>query len=253
MAAISRIVLTRQQESNQAWIKRLEADGFRVLDLPLLYFEPVPAPDDFGIEKFDWIVFTSPQGVRSFAKSGLQPKSTRIATLGAGTRTVLAEFGWSDDLGADCLDGVELAGVFADQVKTPGQVLLPGPKFRMADPRESLEKSGFTVTELPLYETLPIAPSSLPVAIFSPDDVVFFCSPSTVRAFTAAWLERPLCVAIGETTAVAARKFGFRTVVAATPDLEAMVKAMVEAKSQVSIQAPSPDPLSEPEKPETES
>ncbi len=241
MVPVSRIVLTRQQDSNQAWARRLEADGHRVLDLPLLRFEPVPAPAGFTGQGFDWILFTSPQGVRAFAQTGLVPGSARIAALGSGTRSALTGLGWRDDLGADCLDGAELAAAFATRVRPPARVLLPGPEQRLADPRNSLEAGGFTVTELPLYATLPVAPGTLPVAPFLADDIVFFCSPSTVRAFVETWDERPPCAAIGETTAVVAREHGFPTATAKTPDLEAMVLAA------------GLDPLSEPIKPEIES
>ena len=49
--------------------------------------------------------------------------------------------------------------------------------------------------------------------------------PEWVRAFVAAWDERPACVAIGETTASFARQEGFKPLVADTPDLEAMIRA----------------------------
>ena len=241
MNQAARIVLTRQQESNQIWTRQLAAEGHRVLELPLLRFEPVPVPEGFSLTGFDWILFTSPQGVRAFVEAGLQPGSARIATLGAGTRSVLTEQGWSDELGADYLDGSELAAAFAAQVQPPARVLLPGPERRMGDPRESLETAGFSVTELPLYSTRPIPPEALPVAPFADGDIVFLCSPSTVRAFASAWDERPPCVAIGETTAVVTRELGFPTVVADTPDLNAMVLAS------------GLDPLSGPIKPEIES
>ncbi len=253
MAPFSRIVLTRQQESNQAWASRLEAAGYRVLDLPLLRFEPIPVPYDFTMLEFDWIIFTSPQGVRAFSDAGLQPGEARIATLGGGTRTILTEYGWTDNLDANCLDGAELAGVFIDRVKAPAHVVLPGPMRRLANPRQTLEKAGFTVSELPLYETMSISPASLPKAPFANGDAVFFCSPSTIRAFAAAWQERPFCVSIGETTAVVARELGFNTVVAATPDIEAMIEALSEEKIDPMIQAPGLDPLSGNKKPEIKS
>jgi uroporphyrinogen-III synthase len=225
MISSARIVLTRQQESNQAWADQLASAGRPVLELPLLRFEPLPAPDGFSPDAYEWILFTSPQGVRAFAAAGFSPGQARIATLGAGTRAVLAEHGWNDDLGADCLDGTELAATFSDQIQPPGRVLLPGPERRMADPRQSLETAGFSVTELPLYSTRPLEPGSLPVAPFATGDIVFFCSPSTVRAFISTWDERLPCVAIGETTAAVTREHGFPTQVAATPDLNAMIRA----------------------------
>jgi uroporphyrinogen-III synthase len=70
-----------------------------------------------------------------------------------------------------------------------------------------------------------VPPDQLPTAPLADADMVFFCSPTAVRAFVAAWKERPDCVAIGATTAAVAREAGFRTEVAATPDLDAMLRA----------------------------
>jgi uroporphyrinogen-III synthase len=70
-----------------------------------------------------------------------------------------------------------------------------------------------------------VPPEQLPPAPLAAGDVIFFCSPTAVRAFAAAWNDRPDCVAIGATTAAVAREAGFTPEVAATPDLEAMLRA----------------------------
>ena len=72
---------------------------------------------------------------------------------------------------------------------------------------------------------MPVPPEELPNTHFDDNDIVFFCSPSTVHAFCAKWNARPLAVAIGETTAAVTQQEGFATVVAETPDLEAMIRA----------------------------
>ena len=54
---------------------------------------------------------------------------------------------------------------------------------------------------------------------------MFFCSPSTVTAFTAKWTQQPDAVAIGETTARALDEIDYSHRVAAAPDLESMVQA----------------------------
>ncbi len=119
----------------------------------------------------------------------------------------------------------EFAKAFLARVPKPGRVLLPGPARRLEEPRSLLAAAGFEVRELPLYQTTPLPAEDLPDVDFTPGDIVFFCSPSTVRAFTGSWTERPRCVTIGETTAQAARAAGFEAAVAATPDLSSMVLA----------------------------
>jgi uroporphyrinogen III methyltransferase/synthase len=241
MTSGRRIILTRQRERNTAWAARLVAAEYDVVELPLIRYEALTMGGKPDLGSYDWILFTSPQGVRAFGQAGLETGDTRIATLGSGTAAALKEFGWKDELGLQCADGAEFAQAFLAKVSGPGRVLLPGPNRRLEEPRVSLEAGGFVVGELPLYETAPIRPGDLPKADFAPGDIVFFCSPSTVLAFVNAWKERPRCVTIGKTTARAAKASGFETAVAATPDLSAMVLAA------------GLDPLPEPASPEMES
>jgi len=220
-----RIVLTRASESNRPWRRALEAAGVAVLVLPLVRFDARPLPRDLEPGTYDWILFTSPQGVRAFCDAGLSPGGARVGALGGGTAAVLAACGLRDDLGADTRDGAGLARVFRARIAAPARVLLPGPETRLPDPRATLETAGFEVTELPLYRTTAVPASELPEAPFAPGDVVFFCSPSAVAAFTEAYAERPPCVAIGTTTAVAARAAGFPVRSADEPSLAGMAGA----------------------------
>jgi len=224
-----RIVLTREAAQCRAWAGALESAGVSVLELPLLRYAPLTPPADLDPAAFDWILFTSPQGVRAFADAGLSPGGARLGALGfgtgGGTAAVLADYGWRDDLGARCRDGAELARAFVDAGAAPARVLLPGPDHRLSEPAAGLRAAGCTVVEMPLYRTEAIPAGDLPRDPFAEGDLVFFASPSAVRAFAAAYAQRPPCVAIGETTADAARAAGFDPLVADAPDLSAMARA----------------------------
>ncbi len=223
MGAARRIVLTRTAEQCRPWRAALEAAGHEVLELPLLRFVGLPVPDPAPAA--DVILFTSPQGVRSFFDAGLRPGRARTGVLGDGTAAALAACGGADDLGLRAADGAELARRFLASYPEPCRVLLPGPAKRLTEPRASLEAAGFTVAELPLYRTEAVPPAELPDAPLRADDLIFFASPSAVRACAAAWGATAPCVAIGGTTAAAAREAGFDTLVADEPTLEAMVLA----------------------------
>lgn len=224
MTSPRRIVLTRTREQCRPWARALAAAGCDVLELPLLRFSPLDTPAGVDTATFDWILFTSPQGVRAFCDAGLPCGSARIGVLGAGTAAALAACGHADDLGARERNGAGLARALV-AAAPPASVLLPGPARRLDEPKATLEAAGFTVTELPLYRTDVVPPSELPDDPWCDGDVVFFASPSAVRACAAAWAARPDCVAIGGTTAAAAREAGFTPAVADAPDLQAMVRA----------------------------
>ena len=217
------IVLTRQREANAPWREQLRELGLPVTVVPVLRFRPLPPPD-LARAAWDWILFTSPQGVRAFLAAGLSTGTARLAALGGGTAAELAATVRPADLPAGAT-GAELAGIFLTAVDAPAHVLLPGPVRRLPEPAAALRAAGHEVTELPLYETLPVPAAELPARPCRPDDVVFFCSPSAARAFADTWRDRPRCVAIGETTAAVTRAAGFPTRVAVTPDLAAMIAA----------------------------
>lgn len=225
MAAEQRIILTRGKESNRNWAKRLHKAGLPFFELPLVQYAALPLPNERDFSTFGWILFTSPQGVRAFADLHPQLGDARCAVLGHGTAAALRKEGWPVAFNAGALDGVAFAADFLTAAGAPCNVLLPGPKRRLTEPRAALESAGYTVQELPLYETLPVAADAIATADIKPDDVIFFCSPSAVRAYAGAREDKPRCVAIGNTTADACRANGFAPVVADSPDLNAMVLA----------------------------
>ncbi|HPF71755.1 MAG TPA: uroporphyrinogen-III synthase [Candidatus Krumholzibacteria bacterium] len=225
MTAGRRIVLTREAQQIRPWAERLRAAGHDVCELPLLRYVALAGPGDVPTGGVDWIVFTSPHAVEAFFAVAAVPATAQVACLGAGTRTALLAAGGRDALGLECRDGVELAAAFTARVAAPAAVLLPGSAKRLAEPRRSLEAAGFAVTEIALYDTGAVPADELPPEPCAAGDVVFFASPTAVGAFAGAWHVRPDCVAIGETTATAAREAGFPVTTAATPDLEAMVLA----------------------------
>lgn len=225
MTALRRIVVTREQALGRPWVERLTAAGLPALALPLLAYEDLAPSPDLDPAAFDWILFTSPRAVAAFVAAGLRAGRAKVGALGFGTAAALGRAGLRDDLGADAPDGAALAAWFTARVPTPARVLLPGPEKRLKEPRAGLEAAGFRVVQAALYRTLAVPPSALPADPPAGDDIVFFCSPSAVHAFTAAWSARPACVAIGGTTAAAAQEAGFPVAVAAAPDLDAMVLA----------------------------
>lgn len=223
MSAPRRIVLTRTAEQCRPWRAALASAGHAVLELPLLRFTPLEAPA--AAPAADFILFTSPQGVRAFFDAGLDPGAARVGVLGDGSAAALTACGGHDDLELRAPDGARLARAFAARFAAPAVILLPGPDRRLPEPRAALEAAGFTVVDLPLYRTDPVPPAELPEDPWRPGDLIFFASPSAVRACTTAWGAPAPCVAIGGTTAAVAREAGFDTLVADEPTLAAMVRA----------------------------
>jgi len=240
-----RIILTRERSRNQAWTEQLSAANLIWAEMPLVKYKPLPVAPEADLTGFDWILLTSPQGAQAFVALNPDLGGARCATLGHGTAQVLANAGWPVAYNAGALDGAEFVKGFLLAADGPGPVLLPGPRYRLTEPRASLDAAGYTVQELPLYETLPTDAATIAATTLHEGDVVFFCSPSAVRAFAGARTDKPRCVAIGRTTADACRAAGMDPLVADTPDLGSMVRAAGFGDL--------PGPENKPVKPEMES
>ncbi len=222
-----RIVITREADQAKVWQERLLAAGLDVDLLPLIDYEAIDPDPALYPADFDWLLFTSPQGVRRYAQAYPGEWTPRQAALGLGTGAVLADCGGRDELALDCKDGADFAAAFCDRVSPPASLLLPGAEKRLSEPMTTLARAGFGISLMPLYRTSVIPPSELPAAPCSEGDIVFFASPSAVRAFGNAWPQlRVDCAAIGETTALAAREAGLDPAVAATPGLEGLCQAV---------------------------
>ena len=221
-----RIVLTRTADQNQLWQRKLEAAGACVLSLPVIRFitlKPESTPD---FKSFDWILFTSPQGVRAFFDAGFQPGQSQMGVLGSGTAETLQQRGFNDHLGVRQKDGARFAQAFLEIVEGPASILLPGPEKRLEEPVTSLKAAGHRVHELCLYRTEAIPQAELSTEKPGPEDMIFFASPSTVVAYHSAYGLTGPCVAIGKTTAQTAREYGYDTQVADNPNLTAMAVAI---------------------------
>ncbi|MDP6530072.1 MAG: uroporphyrinogen-III synthase [Gemmatimonadota bacterium] len=225
-----RVVLTRSREASEEWRRRLEGAGVGVLVLPLIAHEPLSIPQPLPGRPFDWILFASPESVRAFFRAGLDAvvseDGTRMGVLGPGTGAELARHGGVDDLRVRTRDGAEFAQAFTDTVPAPTAVLVPGPKDPLPELASGLRAAGHQVVELALYRTVACRPPDTPEDPFREGDRVFFASPSAVRAFCAAYGPHAVpCVAIGATTAAAAREAGLDPAVAERPDLESLMAA----------------------------
>ena len=230
MTRRGRIVITREARQSLPWVERLRGAGLKASSLPLIDYEAIDPAEPVDPREFDWLLFTSPQGVRRYAELfPLAPGSTRVprqVALAAGTAAALAALGGRDELGLDCRDGAEFAVAFRERVDPPAALLLPGAERRLPEPAATLAAAGFSLRELPIYRTRPLPPAALPKRPCGSGDVVFFASPSAVRAFRAAWPELSVtCAVIGETTAVTAREAGLDPAVAATPSLAGLCLA----------------------------
>ena len=80
----------RREGSPTAWATRLKTGRYDVVELPLIRYTALPVPADVDPTDFDWVLFTSPQGVRSFRAAGLPTGDARMAALSGGTAAAIS-------------------------------------------------------------------------------------------------------------------------------------------------------------------
>ena len=234
-----RILLTRPEgEGADEWVAAFVRAGAMPVAYPTVAILPPEswqAVDKAAAEDaFDWIVFTSQMAVGHFASrlpSGRFPSDLRakIAAVGKSTaRSIERHGGQVALMPADSRQEGLVQGL--RDLPSGTRVLLPlaaGGRTLLA---QSLRASGCTVEVVTVYRTEPKPDLPAPPEF----DVAVFASPSALKAFvdrfgTSAIAEKTVAV-IGPTTAREAETNGLRPVVAQTPDVDALIRAISQAR-----------------------
>jgi uroporphyrinogen III methyltransferase/synthase len=250
-----RIVVTRPRAQAGELAAAFEELGARVDLVPAIAIVPAadPAPLDAALDRvasYDWIVFTSANGVRLFfnrlASRGRDVRelaAARLAAIGPETaaeleRRLLRPAVVPSDYRAegllDALDETQVRG---------RRMLLPRAAGARPILPDTLRARGAIVDEVVTYAAVrpPDADVEGLVAALAAGavDVITFTSSSTVRHFaeligpdalrTRAAGSRPLIACIGPVTADTARELGLRAdVVATTYTAAALARAVAE-------------------------
>ena len=246
-----RIVVTRAEEGlgGRGLGARLRQLGADVIDVPTTRIEGLdPAPMLEALERLDdfqWICFTSANGVRFFwdalRASGRDARAlsgVKLCTVGPMTADALMQRGLAVDVVAErfVAEGLlEVLGTRDDVFGT--SVLYAGAEGAREALPSGLEALGAVVERVPLYRSVPESDLSgrLREALDErPVDLVAFTSASAVRSFVeAAGEERARAAAvasIGPTTSEAARSAGMTVAVESNPStLAALAQAIAEA------------------------
>ena len=248
-----RIVITRALEQGGELANLLEHAGAEAISMPTIRIAAVDdataldeACDD--AHTFDWIVFTSVNGVEHFmgrflARRDVRDlKGVRICTVGPATTAAVERHGIRVDLMPPEYRAEAIIEALAERENPAGRrFLLPRAQIARELIGDELQKAGGEVVEVAAYRTLP-APegSGLDVYRMLLDrriDAVTFTSASTVRNFAriigeeqATDLLRGTTVAaIGPVTAEAAQQLGITTaVMPADYTIPALVAALIE-------------------------
>lgn len=239
-----RIIVTRDPEGATQFGQRLAALGAQPLEMPAIRIAPLEDTDPLDraiaqIASYDWVIFTSRNGVNAFwqrlealGQDGRALHSLRIAAIGPATAAALRARGVEPDYVPEEFVAEAILTGIGDVI---GQrILLPRADIARPALAEGLRARGAIVDEVAAYHTLP-AGGLLP----DPDhlrqaDAITFTSSSTVRHFVQAVggpeaLKGLVVACIGPITAATCREVGLTPhVVAEEYTLDGLVRALVE-------------------------
>ncbi len=247
-----RVLVTRAREQAADFSDLLRAQGAEPIEVSVLEIVP---PDSYGeldgairgLDRYDWVVFTSANGVRAFlgrlAALGLDTHmlgGARLGAIGPATAAELREC----QLEVDFVPHEYVAeGVAAGLIELGvhgKRVLLPQADLARDVLKTDLERAGAVVDAVVSYRTVPARED---LSKLVPDlaagriDVVTLASSSTARnlveglgANAVALLSRSLIACIGPVTAKTAAELGLRVgVVAPEHTMQGLVEAIIGA------------------------
>ena len=227
-----RVVVTRARAQAGELSRELEVLGAEVFEFPTI---EIKSPEDFGpldgairdLESFDWLVFTSVNGVEAFVERlkhhGLDlravPRGARVAAIGPATEGRVEEAGLRVDVTPEEYRAEALIEALADESLAGKKILIPRAKVAREILPEKLREAGAEVVVPPAYESVPSGEGSERLAGLLESgeiDCVTFTASSTVENFVGAFgseeagrlLSWTRVACIGPITAETARKHG---------------------------------------------
>jgi len=242
-----RILVTRTRDQASGLSHRLAGLGADVLELPTIRIDDPADRLGFGemvqdAHKYEWLVFTSPNGVDRFftlfrkVYDDLRSiGGVRIAAIGQGTAAKIRSYGLGVDLIPDPMTG---DGLLAALLNIDGGV--DNRMFLVIRPEEvrhslsaGLTKAGAIVDDAIAYRTVPETDDPTGAqARFREEgaDVLTFASGSAVEHFLALGLPMPetaKIASIGPVTSEVLRRSGLRVdAEATTQDIPGLVEAV---------------------------
>jgi uroporphyrinogen III methyltransferase/synthase len=251
-----RIVVTRSREQAAELVEMLEELGAEPITAPAIRIAPTDEPEAMDqaaadIGRFDWVIFTSANGVDAFMRRLLDGqgdvrdmKGVRICTIGPSTSARLARFGIKVDLTPDEYRAEAIVDALREKGEIKGRrFLLPRADIARELLADELRRHGAEVVEVAAYRTLQDQgsrdgdPDIYRMLLDGRIDAVTFTSASTVRNFVKMLGEEPAAdllknttvASIGPVTAEAAHVLGIATtVMPAEYTIPALVQALVD-------------------------
>jgi uroporphyrinogen-III synthase len=233
-----RVVVTRFELDDGPLATGLRRAGAEPIVVPLIGIDPVPEDRTEpvrALRDFDWIAFTSANGVRMFwARLDSSDRAAfrghrGIAAVGPATARAVAATGATSALTAPEFVAESLVEALGDVAGK--KILWPRAAGARSVLSDTFRARGAEVNERILYDTVALSVPDETRGLVLDADAITFTSPSSVHAFVACFGidVAPRVACIGPVTADAARASGLTVhAVGSVFTLDGMVRALTE-------------------------
>lgn len=241
---MKRIVVTRPRAQADGFAEKLQSAGFEPIFFPVIEIQPIHDNPclDRALDKlkcYEWIVFTSVNGVKVVLNHAQDLSFPRVAAIGPKTAEALTARGITPDFVPEEYVAESILPGLGDLLGK--WVLLPRAEIARKALPEAILNAGGVAHEIAVYKTLPAQLDSNGLnALTNGVDWITFTSPSTVQNFTEILRKQkmdplhlagnPKVACIGPITEQAAREEGFKVdLVAEKYTTEGLVDALLNA------------------------
>ncbi len=222
------IISTRALEASDTLPEILKSSGAKLLSLPMIEIIPSPldpqmAEDLNNLESFDWIFFTSKNGVVNFFKQLIDskgnttlPKTVKLAVIGLKTGLELEYYGYAPIFISEENTAEEFLNHFEAKYKPENLKILLALGNLADNTLENRLSIQNTTRRINVYQTVKPAQADqaiLELIKIDAYDLIVFTSPSTFNNFCSFYdpslLEKLKMASIGTVTTKAIQKAGF--------------------------------------------
>ncbi len=222
------IISTRALEASDTLPEIIKSSGAKLLSLPMIEIVPSPldtpmAEDLNTLESFDWIFFTSKNGVVNFFKQLIDykgnttlPKNLKIAVIGLKTGLELEYYGYAPTFISEENTGEEFLNRFEAKYKPENLKILLSLGNLADNTLENRLAVRNTTRRINVYQTVkPATADQSIIELIKNDryDLIVFTSPSTFNNFCSYYdsslMGKLKMASIGSVTTKAIEKAGF--------------------------------------------
>lgn len=207
------VVSTWPEKKEDPFAEILTSSGMSVLAMPMIEIRYLSFSLEHSVSEYDWLVFTSKNGVRSFFSQHEPQEIQKIAVIGGGTAKALYEFGLKPSFTGSGHTGIGFAEELKTIIGAGNRVLLVYGNLAPNSLKDSLSINNL-VERVDVYKTCKpqqINYNIMAKVLDDDYDYIAVSSPSGIKnLFEIAGEDLPRnlrIVSIGETTTAAVRNF----------------------------------------------